>query len=150
MTDPIYKKEVLRLAADAVGAGRLPHPSGTGVAHNPSCGDKVTVDLLLSGGRVTAAAHDTKACVLSQASASILGRALLGKTEADAEAVLTAVKTMLEGGSAPAAPFDDYSAFDGVAGFRNRHKCVTLPIEAVLAAFRNSEARQEDGQRAKA
>ena len=29
MSDPLYRKEVLRLAADAAGAGRLPDPHGT-------------------------------------------------------------------------------------------------------------------------
>ncbi len=40
MADPLYKKEILRLAADAHGAGRLGEPHVTGVAHNPTCGDR--------------------------------------------------------------------------------------------------------------
>ena len=144
MSDPIYRKEVLRLAADAVAAGRLPQPHTTGTAHNPSCGDKAIVDLALAGGRVTAMAHDTKACVLSQASASILGGALTGKTEAEVRDLHGQVKAMLDGGAAPAGAFAAYAAFDGVAGFKNRHRCVTLPIEATLAAFENSKLGDKD------
>jgi NifU-like protein involved in Fe-S cluster formation len=136
MSDPLYRKELLRLAADAHGAGRLHGEHATGIAHNPACGDKVTVDLVLADGRVTAFAHDTKACVLAQASSSILGRALRGASRNDIEELRQIIAAMLSRhGAAPAAPFQDYSAFDGAVEFTSRHRCVLLPIEAVLAAF---------------
>jgi NifU-like protein involved in Fe-S cluster formation len=149
MSDPLYRKEVLRLAADAVGAGRLERADVRGMAHNPSCGDKATVELNLADGRVSAIAHDTKACVLSQASASILGTHLTGKSHGDIETLLEQVRGLLNGGSPPPAPFGDYAVFDGVAGFKNRHRCVTLPIEAALKAFENSEADKDQGIGAK-
>ncbi len=142
MTDPIYKKEVLRLAADAVGAGRLAGASGTGTAHNPSCGDKVTVDLTVAAGQIVAIGHDAKACVLTQASASILGASLPGKTENEVRILLDTVRTMLAEGPSPSPPFDAYGVFDGVTGHKNRHRCVTLPIEAALSALENSKANQ--------
>ena len=40
MSDPLYRKELLRLAADAAGAGRLTHPDARATAHNPACGDR--------------------------------------------------------------------------------------------------------------
>jgi nitrogen fixation NifU-like protein len=135
MSDPLYKKALLRLAADANGAGRLAVPCRSGSAHNPVCGDKVTVDVAIEGGRITAIAHDTKACVLTQASASILGGEVIGLTRSEISALHSAVGAMLSGGSPPAAPFDVYATFDGVVEHRNRHKCVLLPIEAVLAAL---------------
>lgn len=136
MSDPLYRKELLRLAADAEGAGRLTIPHATGHAHNPACGDRVTVDLILEYGRIVEIAHDTKACVLAQASASILGRQLSGSTRKDVEQLHTAIAAMLaKRAPSPAAPFDAYSAFDGVVEFASRHRCVLLPVEAVLAAF---------------
>jgi NifU-like protein involved in Fe-S cluster formation len=139
MSDPLYKKELLRLAADAHGAGRLAHPDATGEAFNPTCGDKVIVDLSLEGGRITALAHDTKACVLSQASASILGETLKGASLDDVEKLANDVAAMLISKTAPpAAPFDAYAAFEGATEHRNRHRCVLLPIEAVLAALENA------------
>jgi NifU-like protein involved in Fe-S cluster formation len=136
MSDPLYKKELLRLAADAHGAGRLPDPDATGEAFNPTCGDKVIVDLALKDGRVVAMAHDTKACVLAQASASILGQTLSGASREDIERLANVVAAMLVTGStAPPPPFDAYAAFEGATEHRNRHRCVLLPVEAVLAAF---------------
>jgi NifU-like protein involved in Fe-S cluster formation len=136
MSDPLYKKEVLRLAANATGAGRLPEPHGTGTAHNPTCGDRVIVDIALEDGRIAGIALETKACVLAQASASILGSGATGLNREEIAALHECVHAMLaEGADVPSAPFNTYEAFDGVADHRNRHRCVLLPIEAVLIAF---------------
>jgi NifU-like protein involved in Fe-S cluster formation len=136
MSDPLYKKELLRLAADATGAGRLPDADATGEAFNLACGDKVVVDLKLKDGRVEAMAHDTKACVLAQASASILGQALSGAAQDDVEALANAIAAMLvTKGVPPSPPFEAYAAFEGATEHRSRHRCVLLPVEAVLAAF---------------
>lgn len=136
MSDALYRKELLRLAADAHGAGHLSGPHKMGVAHNPTCGDRVSVELALdAGGRITAVAHETKACVLAQASAAILGRDLKGRTREDVETLHNNVVAMLTGGDVPAPPFDAYAAFDGAAEVKARHRCVLLPLEAVLKAF---------------
>lgn len=136
MSDPLYRKELLRLAADAHGAGKLPGPHVTGHARNPACGDKVTVDLELIDGRIAQIAHETKACVLAQASASILGRDLRGRHRSDVEGLRGTLIAMLAAhGAAPSPPFDAYAAFDGTIEYPSRHRCVLLPLEAVLAAF---------------
>jgi len=147
MSDPLYKKALLRLAADAAGAGRLTVPCHTASAFNPACGDKVTIDVAVEGGRITAIAHNTKACVLTQASASILGAEIAGLTRTEVAGLHRAVSAMLAGDAPPAAPFDVYGAFDGVVGHRNRHKCVLLPIEAVLIALDKSESGEVGSER---
>lgn len=147
MSDPLYKKEILRLAADAHGAGHLSEPHVTGSAHNPACGDKVSVELALGAdGRVTAIAHDTKACILAQASASILGQALKGASRDDVEDLANALAMMLGANAPPPdTPFESYAAFEGVVEHRNRRQCVLLPINAVLNAFENSEGAEPGG-----
>jgi nitrogen fixation protein NifU and related proteins len=143
VSDPLYKKELLRLAADAHGAGRLANASATGHAHNPVCGDKVVIDLVLEGGRVAEIRQEAKACVLTQASASILGKSLKGASRSDVEALQHAVRAMLEAhGPVPGTPFEDYAAFDAALAYPSRHTCVLLPIEAALAAFDASEAEE--------
>ena len=82
MSDLPYTIDVLRLAAEAHGAGRLAPPCLSHTEANPVCGDRITVDLRWAGHTVEAIAHDTKACVLTQASASLLSTALPGHTAA--------------------------------------------------------------------
>jgi nitrogen fixation NifU-like protein len=142
MSDPLYAKDLLRLAARAAGAGRLSDFDAEGLAHNPTCGDRVSVTVKLDGnGRISALAHETAACVLAQASASILGAHLKG---ADAKAVTELrgqVGEMLKGGDPPPTPFADYAALTGAAAYRNRHTCVLLPINAVLDALEHPSPR---------
>jgi nitrogen fixation NifU-like protein len=133
--DPLYRRDMLRLAADARGAGHLPAPDACGTAHNPACGDRVTVELALADGRVTALAHHTQACVLTQASAALLADAAPGRTRAELAALVNAVRAFLGGGPAPAG----FAVFDGVAGHAGRHICVLLPFEAALKALESGE-----------
>jgi len=140
MSDPLYAKELLRLAANAVGAGRLDPSDAEGTAYNPACGDRVSVTLRLDGhGRITAIAHQTHACVLAQASASILGAHVESADEAAVRSLRGQVATMLQKGEAPPPPFEDYAALTGAATYRNRYACVLLPIDAVLNALAASE-----------
>ena len=134
MNDTLYSNELLRLAALAAGAGRIEPCDASGTAHNPICGDKINVTLRLDQGRVSDLAHDTQACVLTQASASILGAHLVGDRRT-VETLQEQVAAMLNGGVVPPAPFTEYSALLGAASHRNRHKCVLLPLEAVLDAL---------------
>jgi nitrogen fixation NifU-like protein len=134
--DPLYRRELLRLAADATGAGRLPAPDASGSAHNPACGDRVTVELRLEGGRIAALAHQTQACVLTQASAALLAGAAAGQDRAGLVRLGLSLKAMLAGGTPPSPA---YAVFDGVAGHPGRHACVLLPVEATLKALENAD-----------
>jgi nitrogen fixation NifU-like protein len=136
MSDALYAKDLLRLAANATGAGRLSPFDAEGRAHNPICGDRVGVTLRLDEtGRIAAIAHETQACVLAQASASILGAQLCGADNAQVQALRAQVSAMLRDNVGPPENFRDYSALTGAAVHRNRHTCVLLPIDAVLDAL---------------
>lgn len=140
--DPLYRRALLRLAADAAGAGRLPAPDASATAANPACGDTVTIDLTLQGASVTALAHDTRACILTQASAAILGATAPGLTRAALAALEDGVRAMLKDGGPP--PLDAYAAFDGAAALPGRHVCVLLPFQALREAL---ELAEPGGQR---
>jgi NifU-like protein involved in Fe-S cluster formation len=136
MSDPLYAKDLLRLAASATGAGRLDIFDAEGSAHNPTCGDRVGVTLRVDEkGRIIEMAHETSACVLAQASASLLGAYLEGADTETVQKLRADVGAMLRDGEAPAPPFSGYAALSGAATFRNRHTCVLLPIDAVLDAL---------------
>ena len=136
MSDPLYAKPLLRLAANATGAGRLNPFDAEGHAHNPTCGDRIAVTLRLDEkGRIAEMAHETQACVLTQASASILGANLAGADATSLETLRAQVASMLREGAPPPAPFADYATLTGAAVYRNRHTCVLLPIDAVLNAL---------------
>ncbi len=136
--DPLYRRELLRLAADAAGAGHLPAPDASGSAHNPACGDRVTVELMLEDGRIAALAHQTQACILTQASAALLAEAGAGLDQAGLARLAGGLKTMMAGGAAPSPA---YAVFEAVASHPGRHACVLLPLEAALKALESPEPR---------
>jgi NifU-like protein involved in Fe-S cluster formation len=129
--DPLYRREILRLAADALGAGHLPSHNAMASAHNPACGDRVTVELRVAEGRILDLTHETHACVLTQASAALLAAKALGRDRAELAGLADRVRAFLRGGTAP----EGYDVFDGVAGHAGRHTCVLLPLEAALRAL---------------
>jgi nitrogen fixation NifU-like protein len=133
--DPLYRREILRLAADARGAGHLPAADTSATAQNPACGDRVTVELMLTDGRIEALAHTTQACVLTQASAALLAGQAPGRDQAELEALAAAVQGFLAGGVAP----EGYGVFEGVAIHAGRHRCVLLPLEAALEALESTQ-----------
>ena len=140
--DPLYRREILRLAADATGAGHLPAPDVVATVRNPACGDRVTVELALADGRVEALAHTTQACVLTQASATLLAAKAPGQDLASLAALADGVRAFLKGALAP----EGYGVFDGVAGHAGRHVCVLLPLEAALRALDSAEIGAEPSQ----
>ncbi len=140
--DPLYRRDLLRLAADATGAGHLPAPDAMATVRNPACGDQVTVELALKDGRVTALTHTTRACVLTQASAALLAAQAPGQDRLSLAALAASVRAFLNGAPPPAG----YGAFDGVAAHAGRHVCVLLPLEAALKALEGAEPHAERAQ----
>jgi len=140
--DPLYRRDVLRLAADAKGSGHLPAPDAMATVHNPACGDRVTVELSLTDGRVTALAHTSRACVLTQASAALLAATAPGKDWTGLSDLAADVRSFLRGGPAPAG----YDVFDGLKDHAGRHVCVLLPLEAALKALDHPEPGTERTQ----
>src|ERR1043166_9851268 len=113
MSDPLYKKELLRLAADATGAGKLDYADARATVSNPACGDRVTVELRLDQGRIESLVHQAQACVLTQASAAILAGGAAGRTPAEIAALAASVRAMLAGGAGAGPRFGAYRGVNG-------------------------------------
>ncbi len=139
MVEDLYQRALLRHAANAHGAGRLADADGSAVVDNPLCGDRVTMDVRLDGGRVAALGHEVRACVLCQASASILAEAAAGESAASLHALEDVVRAMLrEQAPMLEGKWAEYRIFESVGPYRNRHSCVLLPIEAAQRAIEDA------------
>ncbi len=137
----LYSGRILELAASIPHQGRLPAPMGSAKKRSPLCGSTITADVVVEEGRVSQFAQDVKACALGQASASILGRVVLGRSRAELEAARDALRAMLkEGGAVPAAPFDGYKVLIPAREYKNRHASILLALDAVCEAMALAEA----------
>ena len=131
----LYSTRILALAADIPHLTRLAAPDATVKRRSPLCGSTVTVDVALTNGRVTQFGQEVKACALGQASASIVGRAILGRNRAEIESARDELRAMLkDDGPVPAAPFDGLEVLLPAREYKNRHASILLALEASAEA----------------
>lgn len=139
--EDLYHEALVRLAREATGEGRLEAPGGAATLDSPLCGDRVTVEIRLEGGRIAALAHRVRGCVLCAASASLLGRGAPGLGSAEVEAGRERLIALLRDGAAPeGGPFPGLQVFAPVRAVPSRHGCVLLPFDALREALRQAEA----------
>ncbi|WP_037253714.1 iron-sulfur cluster assembly scaffold protein [Roseobacter sp. SK209-2-6] len=138
----LYSQRILALAADIPHLDRLDSPDATAKKRAPLCGSTVTVDLCLQDGRISSFGQDVKACALGQASASVVGANIVGRSQAEVEQARNQLKAMLTAeGPTPEAPFQDLEVLMPAREFKNRHASILLCLEACLEAM--DELRQE-------
>jgi nitrogen fixation NifU-like protein len=115
---------------------RSPHHKGLSadkdiqVHHNnPSCGDEITLNLILDGMLVKDISWDGVGCSISMASASVMSDLLIGKRYEEAIKILGAfVELMQSKGQSQGDEviLEDGVAFAGVSKFPARIKCALL------------------------
>lgn len=133
MNEALYNQAIIQAARDKSHAGRLAHPSGTATTDNPLCGDRVTLDLEGDSGRITAVAHKTRGCLLTQAAASLLAAHILGHRVDEAAPLRGAIRAYLDG-TAEEPPFPELAMLAPVRAVKSRHDCVTIAFDALAEA----------------
>lgn len=139
----LYSKRILALAADIPMTEPLAHPMATVKKRSPLCGSTVTVSLTTNGGTIDGFSQDVKACALGQASAAVLGDAVIGRTREDIAVGREGLRAMLKGGeAAPSAPFDALEVLSPAKDYKNRHASILLAWDATLAALDEAAAAE--------
>lgn len=126
---------------------RLEHASHSAEGHNPLCGDRIHLDLVVEDGVIRDVGFEGSGCAISTAAASLMTAAVLGKTTTEAEKLFEAFHAMVVDPNAPADQKDlgKLAAFAGVRGFPARVKCANLPwhtLHAALAAGGDSASTE--------
>lgn len=136
----LYSGRILALAADIPHLDRLENPDATVKKRAPLCGSTVTVDVVLRDGKVAEFGQDVKACALGQASASVVGEAIIGTTRAQVETARDQLAAMLKkDGPAPEAPFQGLEVLIPAREYKNRHASILLALEATAEAMGQAE-----------
>ncbi len=135
----LYSKRILALAADLPFTQRLETPTATARKRSPLCGSTVTVDLDLADGKISRFGQDVKACALGQASASVIGQNIIGRTQAEIEVGRKELSAMLtQNGPAPSAPFEGLEVLLPAKDYKNRHASILLTFDAILSAYKDA------------
>jgi len=107
--------------------------------HNPLCGDRATVYLLVEGDVVRDVSFEGSGCSISTASASMMTDALKGKTLAEAKALFERFHELVTADPSKAAAASEelgkLAVFAGVHEFPMRVKCASLAWHTMKAAL---------------
>ncbi|NBX73768.1 MAG: SUF system NifU family Fe-S cluster assembly protein [Alphaproteobacteria bacterium] len=123
----------------------------TAHGHNPLCGDKLVLHLVLDdGGKITDAAFQGAGCAISVASASMMTELLKNKTRDEAQKLFTYFHALATGETTPAFPLNDtdtarLQALSGVRNFPVRVKCATLAWHTLKAALEGATTTSTEG-----
>ncbi|TPG54563.1 iron-sulfur cluster assembly scaffold protein [Sphingomonas glacialis] len=141
MTAPLYTTEILRLSTTIPHHARLPDPMGTSEKRSPICGSRVTVDVNMDrDGRIAELGMLVRACALGQASASLMGAEVIGKTPAEIAAARDALAAWLAGdGALPDWP--GFELFTPALPHSARHASIRLAFEAAAEAAQTAAAK---------
>jgi nitrogen fixation protein NifU and related proteins len=135
----LYQEVILDHAKHPHNYGEL--DGHTHAAHrlNPTCGDTVAVQLVVSDETITAIKFNGRGCAISQASASMLTDLITGKTLKQAHQIMRDFQGKMMDTDIDFL-FDDEAmeeleALGGVRQFPNRIRCATLAWHALEDAL---------------
>lgn len=136
MTDSlaVYREDIISEAQDPQNYGLLKNPDQTATYGNRSCGDRVTVSLIIDqldgNWQVSRVGWEGEGCVISRACASMLSQKIVGKS-------LTEVERMKVGGVLHILGLTSLSP--------GREKCAEVALLALQTAVQQHRLTQ--GQR---
>jgi nitrogen fixation NifU-like protein len=143
VTDDLYHAAIMERAGRAADDHRLTHPDASATVDNPLCGDRVTLDVRLDGGRIVAIGHRVRGCALCRASTSVIVETAPGATIAETAAAEAELRALLAGAKDDAdfrrSPL---AIFRPVRDHASRHDCVTLPFDALAEALRQAQMKR--------
>ncbi len=141
--EDLYREVILDHYRNPRHRGELSDPDARAEGQNPLCGDEITLTLRLDAEGVADAAFSGTGCSISQASASMMTEAIIGKSLGQINDLTHRFKAMMtieEGDSGvdesrPGSTLGDLEALQGVRKFPVRIKCADLPWVALQEAL---------------
>ena len=129
--DDLYRRVIMDHYKNPRNRGRFEDDAVTVDLNNPTCGDRISLQLKTKDGVVEDARFTGEGCSISMSSASMMTEAVKGKTIEQALDMASRFSSLMQG---EAVEFDDYEeleALSGVNKFPARIKCATLAWNAL-------------------
>ena len=144
MNQPLYTRDVLRLAVSIPHEGRLRHAHGTAAVRSQTCGSRVVADVRISGDRkIEQLGVEVNACALGQASTAIVAREAIGRSATDIRVAREHLQGFLEGEQDNPGTWQDIDLLATARDYPGRHAAILLPYDAIVAAVANAVESDE-------
>jgi nitrogen fixation protein NifU and related proteins len=142
----LYQEVILDHSRHPRNFGTLEGATNTAKGHNPLCGDRVTVYLVVDkDDRISEIKFEGKGCAISQASASMMTDMLVGRTTAEAEKLMGGFLHLVKGENADDLDADDRERLEvmgGISAFPMRVKCATLAWHTMKSALEGGDTAE--------
>ncbi|OLO28542.1 SUF system NifU family Fe-S cluster assembly protein [Alkalihalophilus pseudofirmus] len=131
--DTLYRQVIMDHYKNPRNRGEFEEESVTVNMNNPTCGDRIQLQMQVEDGKISAAKFVGEGCSISMASASMMTQAVKGLSVDDALKMSRIFSDMMLGKDYDDSTFDlgDIEALQGVAKFPARIKCATLAWKAM-------------------
>ena len=132
----LYQEVILDHSKNPRNFGELESASHDAKGHNPLCGDRLELSLIVKDGVIEQLAFKGAGCAISTASASMMTEALKGTSAAEAEKLFGRFRDVVTGeAAADAGELGKLAVFAGVRDYPVRVKCATLAWHTLHAAL---------------
>ncbi|WP_456273457.1 Fe-S cluster assembly sulfur transfer protein SufU [Bacillus sp. AK031] len=138
--DQLYRQVIMDHYKNPRNKGSLEDGSFTVDMNNPTCGDRIHLNMKVEDGKVTDAKFDGEGCSISMASASMMTQIIIGKDIETALKLSEVFSNMMQGKEYDEdIDLGDIEALQGVAKFPARIKCATLAWKAMEKGVKEGE-----------
>jgi len=132
----MINSKIIKIASDTKYFGLKNKFTYKSLAKNSFCGDKITIELIITKLKINTMRYETESCILCEASASLLAKKIINyplknviKDLKNLKAVIKNDKTVLP------RKFREFKCL--LEKNINRSGCVVLPVDAVLKGLKN-------------
>lgn len=134
--EQLYQEVILDHYRNRRHRGTIDGATATVDHNNPMCGDEIHLEVRVDGDALADIGHTGDGCSISQASASMMSEAVVGKSTADALALVEHMRAVMHGTEEPDEDrLGDGVALVGVRQFPARVKCALLSWMALKDAI---------------
>jgi len=139
--DTLYRQVIMDHYKNPRNKGKIEDNDLTIEMNNPTCGDRIELQLQVEDGIVKEAKFDGEGCSISMSSASMMTQAITGKKAEEAVEMSHAFSEMMLGNEIDTDHLDlgDIQALQGVSQFPARIKCATLAWKAMEKGVQEEE-----------
>jgi nitrogen fixation protein NifU and related proteins len=136
--DDLYRRVIMDHYKNPRNRGHFEDNGVTIDLHNPTCGDRISLQLKVEDGIVKESRFTGEGCSISMSSASMMTDAVKGKTLEEAQAMAEQFSCLMKGEPVE-FDYEDLEALSGVKKFPARIKCATLAWNALRKGIEQSQ-----------
>lgn len=139
--DDLYRRVIMDHYKNPRNRGKFEDDVVTIDLNNPTCGDRISLQLKVEDDVVKDAKYMGEGCSISMSSASMMTDAVKGKTLDEALEMASKFSSLMKGETVEFEDYEDLEALSGVNKFPARIKCATLAWNALRKGIDGTEEK---------